>query len=252
MISVRAKTLRLCGFVLMLCNLVSPSTLQASGSEMSLEECLEEFARINRPEPAAQCQTAAGTTLPGLTLSFSANGANCTPFIQNDGSYGRWGQIAEEYLKSKGDDSPYFSDDLTAMAGPGGICPRWAYFDKATKIHFWVWTLAAMAWKEATCLEDARNANATNGVAVGLLQLDEKKSARSWRGPNCRVKNVSAANENIRCGMDILEELLQGKSGEYKSNGRLYGRGSNSYWEQLRRTDGDQMGVRIREFPLCN
>ena len=215
----------------------------------SLEECLKEFANINNARVQRSCPIL--HTMPGLTRSFSEHNANCSSFIKSDGSYGTWGQGAAEYIRSKGPNSSLYSNNLAGMAGPNGICPNWNFFDQETKTHFWVWTLASIAWKEATCKENARNGKASNGVAVGLMQLDEKKSARSWRGPSCKSSSVAAADKNLRCGLDIMEDLMDGKKGIYKSNGLLYGRKNNSYWEQLRHSDGGEIGRKIRQYPLC-
>lgn len=215
----------------------------------SLKECLDEFSKINRANAPRTCPKP--HSMPGLTSAFREHNADCSKFIGDDGSYGSWGQSAADYIRAKGSNSSLFSNNLTGMAGTGGICPKWNTFDNEQKIHFWVWTLASIAWKEATCKENARNGKASNGVAVGLLQLDEGTKNRSWRGPSCKVPSVAKASENLKCGLDIMEDLMEAKSGVYKSNGLLYGRKNNSYWEQLRHSDGGEIGRRIRAYPPC-
>ena len=111
--------------------------------------------------------------------------------------------------------------------------------------------MAAVAWRESTCVPTKKNRNATNGVGVGLFQLDERFSNRQWRGRHCKDKSVFPAKDNVECAMDIMSELMKGKQGMYEKNGLLYGRGSGSYWEHLRHSDGGDIGTRIREFPLC-
>lgn len=99
------------------------------------------------------------------------------------------------------------------MGPPQEICPNWPNLTVDEREHFWVWTIASIAWKESTCNAKSRNGNATNGVAVGLLQLDEKPKARSWRGKNCSVKTVTDPQNNIKCGLDILQEILKQTKG---------------------------------------
>ena len=108
-----------------------------------------------------------------------------------------------------------------------------------------------IANKESSCNPRNRNSKATKGVAVGLLMLDERLSARTWRGPNCKQKDILDIKNNIRCGLDILGELLQGKKGEYKGNGELWGPDSNSYWEELRKKGGGDIADLIQDHPLC-
>jgi len=201
--------------------------------------------QINRP--CLSCNH----DLQGLTLSFFDSDADCTDFIHRNGAYGPWGTVAETYLDNLGPQSHMFKKDRPGMTGPGGICPNWNTLTFRQKKHFWVWTLASLAWDESTCKASSRNSRATDGVAVGLLQLPEAKSSRSWRGPNCKVKSVADATNNIKCGLDILSELMLGKEGEYKSNGKLYGSGSSSYWANFRQKKGGDAGSLIREFSAC-
>ena len=65
------------------------------------------------------------------------------------------------------------------------------------------------------------------------------------------VKTVSDPQNNIKCGLDILQEILKADEGDYRSNGLLYGKKNNSYWEQLRRQNGGKIGELIRTHPLC-
>lgn len=163
--------------------LICLTPLGTNAQTRTLEECLRDFAAINRSRPRS-CPR--GHSMPGLTPSFREHGANCSGFISEDGSYGAWGQSAADYIRSKGENSSLFSNNLTGMAGSGGICPNWASFDREQKIHFWVWTLAAIAWKEATCRENARNGRASNGVAVGGY-CNWMKRRRTARGEGHRA-----------------------------------------------------------------
>ncbi len=134
------------------------------------------------------------------------------------------------------------------------ICLNWTHFKPERKKYFWVWLFAALAWKESTCNENAVKKNATSGVAVGYLQLNEKKSARHWRGDDsgdsCAASEVKSAVNNIRCSLEIFNEQLQGKKGVYEGNGQLAGKGSNSYWQNLRGAKS-RVVTMVKEFPGC-
>ena len=189
--------------------------------------------------------------MPGLTRLFSAQDANCTNFIKNDGSYGPWGDVVKTYVTDKSVSARFLGDNVAHITH---ACPKWSRLNKDQRTHFWVWSIAAIAWDESRCRANARNSRASNGVAVGLLQMEETKSQRSWRGPNCSVSSVAGATENLKCGLDIMAELLLGQRGEYKGRGALmYTGGRNtSYWEKLRHSGGGTIGDRIKSHPLCN
>lgn len=193
-------------------------------------------------------------SLKSLSQAFKKKGAVCTNFISADGDegqYGPWGKDVIGYLKEQGSDSIFMSDDLEGMSTGVSACPNWKKMSVQEREHFWVWVMASISHVESTCNPKARNGAGTNGVAVGLLQMDERVSQRKWRGKNCGVSSVKDANENIRCGLDILGELLKGKRGEYKSNGELWGRKTNSYWQHLRSADGGGISALIKQNPYC-
>lgn len=187
-------------------------------------------------------------SLPALTDRFFREGADCTGFIKSDGSYGSQGRIVYDYISG--------SDRRENFMNPNHIeeaCPNWGNFSEREKEHFWVWTIASIAWDESRCVSGRRNTRATNGVAVGLLQLNEDRGGRSWRGPNCRVASVREDANNLKCGLDIMEELLEGRSGEYQGSGAIFrsSRRNTSYWEKLKRPNGGAIGSLIRSYPRC-
>jgi hypothetical protein len=188
--------------------------------------------------------------MPGLSSLFSERGANCTNFIRSDGSFGPWGDTVHSAISNPNYRARFLNQNLPHITS---ACPNWRSLNDDQKMHFWVWTFAAIAWDEATCRENARNPRGSDGVAVGLLQMNELRSQRSWRGPNCRVPSVSDATNNLRCGVDIMAELLLGQQGEYRGAGAIYNpNGRNtSYWEKLRRANGSTIGERMRSHPLC-
>lgn len=193
-------------------------------------------------------------SLQALTSSFSEEGADCSNFIKSDGSYGPWGNHIIEYLNGLGNSSHMFKNNIPGMVatkkGDTAVCPKWNELSLAEKKHFWVWVFASLAWDESTCKANARNPNATNGVAVGLLQLEESRKKRYWRGPNCKAASVTDAKTNLRCGLDIMTELMKGKAGEYESNGKIFP--TSSYWANFKSKRGGDAGGLIREFSACN
>lgn len=190
--------------------------------------------------------------LPGLSENFFDNGIDCRKFIDDDGDYGEWGVTVQDYIHTSDDKNIYLGDTLKGMGPPDLICPNWSNLSVDEKKHFWVWTIAAISWKESSCDSKARNSNASNGVAVGLLQLDEGTKNRAWRGQNCKVKKVTGASDNIKCGLDILTEILKAEDGDYRSNGLLYGKKNNSYWQDLKKVKGGKIGTLIRSYPPCH
>lgn len=209
---------------------------------------LDEVGEINSP-CVEQVENA--PVLPGLSKSFFENGADCTQFLNREGKRGTLGNVIRNYIRTHKDKEVYLGSNLEGMGPPQKICPNWNNLSIAEKEQFWIWTFAAISWKESTCNPKARNGNATNGVAVGLLQLDERTKNRSWRGPNCKTKSVSNSEDNVRCGLDIMTEILKADEGDYRSNGLLYGKKNNSYWQDLKKGTGGLIGELIRTYPPC-
>ncbi|MCK6596475.1 MAG: transglycosylase SLT domain-containing protein [Bacteriovoracaceae bacterium] len=222
--------------------------------QRSIKKNIDALTTLNQQDLSmlpCQSNTEEEIKLPGLDDDFFKNGANCASFISESGEYGSWGKVIVDYIRKSPDKQLFIGKELKGMGPPHEICPNWPNLTEDEREHFWVWTIASIAWKESTCNPKSRNGSATNGVAVGLLQLDEKPKARSWRGKHCSVKTVSDPQNNIKCGLDILQEILKADEGDYRSNGLLYGKKNNSYWEQLRRQNGGKIGDLIRTHPLC-
>jgi hypothetical protein len=237
---------------------IDPSACDVStvfGAKRCINEMINTVKSVGDPQVACDVNINGEQSpeCPPLTGEFTEKGAECNKFISTDesGGYGPWGNEIISYLKEKGDDSIFFNNGLSGMKEGVAACSNWDKMDKNEKEHFWVWVMASIAHIESTCNPKARNGNATNGAAVGLLQLDERSSARKWRGHNCDVKSVAEPKNNLRCGLDILEELLKGKDGDYKSNGEIWGPHSNSYWQHLRKKDGGDISDLIKLNPFC-
>jgi hypothetical protein len=230
-----------------------------SASDLGLKKCIKEFSTSTKKigeAPQSCSPTAAGTSknCPPLSPSFSSDGADCSNFIsgEDNSSYGPWGNTIVDYLNEKGPTSLFFSNSIPGMTDGIRVCPKWDKLSLDEKKYFWVWTMASIAHVESRCKAGVRNHNGTNGVAAGLYQIDERQAMRSWRGPNCGGKNILDAKSNIKCGLDIMEDLLAGKDGVYRTNGELWGQKSHSYWEHLRRKTGGDIGALVRQMPFCN
>lgn len=223
-------------------------------AHIGMKKALSEMNGINdaSSSPSAGCSNTnnANTEFPPLDPMFMKGGTQCDNFISSDGNgdYGPWGDTVVSYIRATGEDSEFLKDDIFKFET---ICPSWKNLNRAEREHVWVWIMASIAKVESTCNPKARNGQSTNGVAVGLLQLDEKKAARSWRGEACKIPSVLQPENNIKCGLDIMEEMLKGKEGDYKSNGSIYGKGSNSYWQHLKKKDGGGIVDLISLNPLC-
>ena len=191
-------------------------------------------------------------TYPPLDKKITMDNGICEDFIKSDGSYGSWGKEITNYLDKNENASLFTRDDAPGMRGGIDSCPNWQNMNQDQRKHYWVWVMASIARVESTCNPLARNGKATHGVAVGLMQLNEKPSARKWRGENCRGAEVLSVRKNLHCSLDIMSELLSAKDGRYESNGQLWGRGSASYWKRLREeSDGGDIGEFIRMHPFC-
>lgn len=196
--------------------------------------------------PTLDCNEPSMALGPG----FSENGADCTAFIRPDGKLGELGDVIVQHINSM-DDTLFYDRDLSVVE----VCPNWPTLNKEQKGYFWVWLFASISMKESTCGAAKINRDATHGTAVGLLQLNQSRRDRSWRGgesgDSCAVKDISKDEDNLKCGIEILHEQLKGKEGLYEGNGNLFGRGANSYWQGLRSKDGGKIMDLVGEFPYC-
>lgn len=189
----------------------------------------------------------------------------CYAFIDANGDYGSYGKIIRDYINAKGGaDSRFFSDALPGMESAPRTCPKWGRLSDSDKMKFWVWTFASIAQIESSCdrksVNSGRVPNASDRPR-GLLQLNTLKNKRDWRGPNCKFPTLDSnreygvydAKNSLRCGLDIMDELLKGQNGEYRSNGKIFP--TNSYWEKLRpnhSSTGGPIGELVRQFSPCH
>lgn len=195
--------------------------------------------------------------LPETPSTFNRR---CRSFIKSDGTFGEWGKLIVSYInKHENRQKLFYSPALPGMQTNPRTCPNWGNMDYNQKAQFWVWTFASIAHVESSC--DTRSVNTgpvpnPNDRPRGLFQLNTLRSQRSWRGTNCKFPSgaeytYNAAN-NIHCSLDIMAELLKGRDGEYRSNGKIFP--TNSYWEKLRpehSSTGGKIGKLVRMFPGC-
>lgn len=198
--------------------------------------------------------------LSKLPVGNKGFNSRCRNFINSKGEYGPWGQMITSYLKSNPNvKERFFSNALPGMESSPQTCPMWGKLNNKQKEKFWVWTMASISQVESSCDNRAVNSDSNvpyrNDLPRGLFQLNTLRSKRSWRGPNCKfptgAEHVYKPENSIACSLDIMDELLKGRSGEYKSNGKIFP--TNSYWEKLRSRSsrGGPIGKLIRLYPAC-
>lgn len=195
-----------------------------------------------------------------LPVTPTAFNARCRNFIKSDGTFGDWGKMIVTYInKDKDRQKRYYNPALPGLQSAPHTCPNWGNMDHDEKAQFWVWMFASIAQVESSCNNRAVNEGKVPDPSDrprGLFQLNTLKSKRSWRGQNCTfpsgAENVYKPVNNIHCSLDIMDELLKGRSGEYRNNGKIFP--TNSYWEKLRSEHsltGGKIGELVRMFPGC-
>lgn len=172
----------------------------------------------------------------GLHGRFEAKGANCSDFIDRNGMLGSRGHVIASAFQQFEHLRVLVSEKAARATSMPQLCPKFSRMNEEQRIRFWVWAFAAIAWDESTCKPGATNSRATNGTAVGLLQMESTLRARSWRGPLCRFQSVSAPRENLLCGLEIMRGQFEGfYSGSKACQGQAGLSMACSYWQKLRR-----------------
>ncbi|WP_372653958.1 hypothetical protein [Halobacteriovorax sp.] len=210
------------------------------------------------------CRTSEHRSFSSLPLDHRRDGVyfneKCTGFIKRNGEEGEWGKIITDYIEEKGGkDSNFLDDEVRGMTAQPRTCPNWYNLNTEERKRFWIWMMASIAQVESSCDKNQVNTGAVPNSSDrprGLFQLNTLKKNRSWRGENCKFPSgetdtIKPRNQ-ILCSMDIMNELLKGRRGMYKANGRIFP--TNSYWEKLRpahSSTGGPIGELVRKFPLC-
>ena len=219
----------------------------AYGDDSLIREGLETLNTM-ASGPQVACEDI--TKVP-LSAGYAAKGADCSGFIRANGELGPLGNTIVSHMQTV-NGAKFFENNLP---GVQSFCPRWSRLTKTEKEYFWVWLMAAISNKETTCGANIVNRAATHGTAIGHFQLNKNRKDRYWRGgdsgDSCGVQDITPAQANIKCSLEILNEQLKGKSGAYKGNGNLFGPGANSYWQHLRLRNGGGIIKLLRDYPLC-
>lgn len=184
----------------------------------------------------------------------------CENFVKEDGSLGVWGDMIVNYIENtEGASDIYLYDEVRGMTASPYTCPNWYNLNNQQRKRFWVWMFASIAQVESSCDPTKVNTGPVPDATdrpTGLFQLNQVKRNRMWRGENCKFETGYTATikpENqIKCSMDIMMEILKGRRGIYRGSGRIFP--TNSYWEKLRPNHsqtGGPIGELVRNYPPC-
>jgi len=255
----------------------SSSSSDAASTDLTSVTNINQYAQSFGVPPAAVCRVgdevppAVSTPrpsplrpLPGLTSAFDVGlaGAHprdrdisgqeyCSQFIKSDGSYGAIGEYIVELIRAQSSDRSITRDDLPTMQGDSSICQNWSQLTQEEREHFWVWSVAAIAWDESKCGHKDWMRNRSNREAVGMLQMNHSPSGRNFRGQACRTsasESIMEHRPNVRCGVHILTDLLNPPN-MYQTDGNLIA--PNSYWDKLRRPSNGTIDEKVASYPLC-
>ena len=163
----------------------------------------------------------------------------CKKFIQDDGSYGEYGQMVLKEMTGKGKSEArpeMFFNEIPKDIEK--ICKGYASFDADVRANFWVYVMAAVATNESGCKATAVNNKAGpngNGVAIGLFQTPKSEEGVSptWRGRGCtQPPQYEDPESQVSCGMEIMSDLLDGQlCSKKQSQFTPFEKGS--YWATL-------------------
>lgn len=207
---------------------------------------------------ATPLQSRPDDRFPPLHSSFRGLGADCSQYIQADGSYGPLGQTLVDSIRDRGADSIFYSQNAPDYQN---WCPNWQNLSSREKEHFWVWTVTAIVHAESTCRRGRIRVRGTNGTAVGPMQmeleahLNRARASSEHPHPNCvgptlrgpQPDLLGSHENNIRCGLDVLEKQLNTGVPLYRTDSRS----GDIYWQKLRRRNGGAIGNMIRQNPNC-
>lgn len=252
---------------------ISTFSISANDSFINTTDFLKELNSVieevtNPPqEPCIDCKVEDNLISQGdpLPTEYKKNALyfskKCESFIKADGTLGDWGRMIYDYIEeTEVQKDMFLYDEIKGMTARPYTCPNWYNLNEEQRKRFWVWMFASIAQVESSC--DPVQVN--NGIVpdatdrpTGLFQLNQQKSARQWRGPNCKfpsghTETIKVKNQ-IRCSMDIMFDILLAKKGIYRANGKIFP--TNSYWEKLRGNHsqtGGPIGELVRNYPPCN
>ncbi len=179
----------------------------------------------------------------GVSINPSSYGMAraCNNFVNNNG-LGTYGRQLQSALGRVGT-SCFFSGGINFT----NLCPNYNSFNNGRKMQFIAFLFASMAFYESSCNPRAQ-AQGTNDIADGLLQLEYSQSQRRDAGRNAvhcatnRGVNTQDIGFQMECGASIFKD-------GYCGTGRIPG--SHSwYWQKL---NGNRSITRMaRRFPFCS
>ncbi|MCB0414800.1 MAG: hypothetical protein KDD50_10730 [Bdellovibrionales bacterium] len=171
----------------------------------------------------------------------------CLNYVDSHGKIGPWGkkvldafELADKDYK---DGKSCFYDDLDVSY----VCPKFKSFNENKKSIFWLYVYASMSQVESSCRVEAQ-AQGTNGIADGLLQLEYSKSLRrnSGRDPIlCSTRqgvDTQSLDFQFNCSASIFRDIYcdRGRPIHYAEGYWLKLRGKNKLIHKL-----------IKRFPGC-
>lgn len=182
----------------------------------------------------------------------------CSAFFIND--KGIPGDLAINVFETLTDEdfatSPYFNPGY--LQDVNKFCPAFDKLRREDRIVFWVYVFQNLAFKESTCNPKAENWSKAvpNPPAVGLLQLEQRKDLRAWRGPACAVPTdqIKAPINQLKCAVSIMSKQLKNTKNLYgKSVVSKAGKPILSYWHGLNLGNDVWKAVskKLSEFPPC-
>lgn len=163
----------------------------------------------------------------------------CKKFIQDDGTYGEYGQMILKEITGKGKSEArpeMFFNEIPKDIEK--ICKDYKLFDADVRANFWVYVMAAVATNESGCKAAAVNNEAGpngNGVAIGLFQTPKSEEGvpPTWRGRGCtQPPPYEEAESQVSCGMEIMSDLLDGQLCSTKQS-QFTPFEKGSYWATL-------------------
>jgi len=191
-------------------------------------------------------------------------------FVDQDGKLGELARLTAQRIVNdievnKGDS--VFVQDYPDI---DEICPNYKNFTPVEFVGFFTSAMEILAYRESSCDPNThpnRASDVPNGPAVGLYQLELRKSLRSWRGGFCKVdaETILTPKGNTDCAMDIFIAML-------KKNKKLFGKRNQKthkmlnidYWHSLnepprskivnanKESDYDRYRRYLARYPLCS
>lgn len=231
--------------------------ISSIGWSLNLEDRQEVRPPQEATSPCYSCSTHTNSTAENLRSIRNTVAANlsvsellktnevmnfakkCDRFVSEKG-LGEWGQTIVNELRNNSRYSSFYSgtDDLHA------VCPGYKDLENNSKELIWVMILNAMAHLESSC-DETGTARATNGKAIGLLQLDTDREYK-YAKEACIRGAGRRPHETFRCGLAMLNNQLTKHKALFSTE---------SYWSVLRAKKGStsfrKIQAAIQKLSVC-